>query len=30
VATVIGGGYDKDHLRLAQRHGIVVEQAARF
>ncbi|MGO2011931.1 MAG: histone deacetylase family protein [Pseudoalteromonas sp.] len=30
VASVIGGGYDRDHLRLAQRHGIVVEQAARF
>ncbi|MDN3379229.1 MULTISPECIES: histone deacetylase [unclassified Pseudoalteromonas] len=30
VATVIGGGYDRDHLRLAQRHAIVVEQAARF
>lgn len=25
VATVIGGGYDKDHQRLAQRHAIVVE-----
>ncbi|KTF15995.1 histone deacetylase [Pseudoalteromonas sp. H105] len=30
VATVIGGGYDRDHLRLAKRHAIVVEQAARF
>ncbi|WP_289097863.1 histone deacetylase [uncultured Pseudoalteromonas sp.] len=30
VATVIGGGYDKDHRRLAARHGIVVEQAAKF
>ena len=30
VATVIGGGYDKDHLRLAKRHAIVVEQAAGF
>ncbi|MFY0641763.1 MAG: histone deacetylase [Bermanella sp.] len=28
VATVIGGGYDKDHGRLAQRHGTVVEVAA--
>lgn len=28
VATVIGGGYDKDHARLAQRHGTVVEVAA--
>jgi len=27
VATVIGGGYDKDHDRLARRHAIVVEQA---
>ncbi|WP_288985460.1 histone deacetylase [uncultured Pseudoalteromonas sp.] len=30
VATVIGGGYDRDHQRLAQRHGIVIEQAASF
>ena len=28
VATVIGGGYDKDHARLGARHAIVVEQAA--
>lgn len=28
VATMIGGGYDKDHLRLAKRHAIVVKQAA--
>ena len=28
VATVIGGGYDKDHARLAERHSIVVKQAA--
>lgn len=28
VATVIGGGYDKNHLRLAKRHAIVVKQAA--
>jgi len=27
VATVIGGGYDKDHQRLAERHAIVVESA---
>lgn len=27
VATVIGGGYDKDHHRLAKRHAIVVEAA---
>ncbi|MCF6437139.1 histone deacetylase [Pseudoalteromonas sp. MMG022] len=30
VATVIGGGYDKDHQRLAQRHSIVIEQAAQL
>lgn len=30
VATVIGGGYDKDHLHLARRHAIVVEVAARL
>lgn len=28
VATVIGGGYDKNHMRLAQRHGTVVEVAS--
>lgn len=28
VATVIGGGYDKNHQRLAERHAIVVESAA--
>ena len=28
VATVIGGGYDKDHHQLALRHAIVVEQAS--
>lgn len=28
VATVIGGGYDKDHARLAKRHAVVVETAA--
>ena len=27
VATVIGGGYDKNHARLAQRHATVVEVA---
>lgn len=27
VTTVIGGGYDKDHARLARRHGQVVEVA---
>ncbi|MCP5208581.1 MAG: histone deacetylase [Hahellaceae bacterium] len=27
IATVIGGGYDTDHERLAQRHCIVIEQA---
>ena len=30
VATVIGGGYDKDHDRLAQRHAIVIAQANRL
>jgi acetoin utilization deacetylase AcuC-like enzyme len=30
VATVIGGGYDSDPLRLARRHAIVVEQAAKL
>ncbi|KID56298.1 histone deacetylase superfamily protein [Pseudoalteromonas luteoviolacea] len=30
VATVIGGGYDKDHERLAKRHAIVIEQAAKI
>jgi acetoin utilization deacetylase AcuC-like enzyme len=28
LATVIGGGYDRDHARLARRHAIVVESAA--
>ena len=28
VTTVIGGGYDSDHDRLARRHAIVVETAA--
>ena len=28
VATVIGGGYDTDHDRLARRHAIVVEMAS--
>ena len=27
VTTVIGGGYDKDHQRLAERHAIVVKAA---
>ncbi|WP_386720731.1 histone deacetylase family protein [Litoribrevibacter euphylliae] len=27
IATVIGGGYDKDHQRLAERHAIIVETA---
>ncbi|MFD1619712.1 histone deacetylase family protein [Thalassotalea marina] len=30
VATVIGGGYDKNHQRLAERHAIVVESAAQL
>jgi acetoin utilization deacetylase AcuC-like enzyme len=29
VATVIGGGYDDDRMKLARRHGIVVEEAER-
>jgi acetoin utilization deacetylase AcuC-like enzyme len=28
VVTVIGGGYDKDHDRLARRHGIISEVAS--
>lgn len=28
VMTVIGGGYDKDHARLARRHAIAAETAA--
>jgi acetoin utilization deacetylase AcuC-like enzyme len=28
VATVIGGGYDKDHDRLARRHAIIIEMAS--
>lgn len=27
IATVIGGGYDKDHHRLAVRHAIIVQAA---
>lgn len=30
VATVIGGGYDRDAAALARRHAIVVEEAARL
>jgi len=30
VATVIGGGYDKDEYALAQRHAVVVEEAYRI
>lgn len=30
IATVIGGGYDKDQLALAKRHAIVVEEAHRL
>ena len=30
IATVIGGGYDKDQQALAQRHAIVVEEAYRI
>ena len=29
IATVIGGGYDKDQAALASRHAIVVEEAAK-
>ena len=29
LASVIGGGYDKDQAALARRHAIVVEEAAR-
>lgn len=28
VATVIGGGYDKNHQRLAERHALVIEAAS--
>ncbi|GLQ31716.1 histone deacetylase family protein [Litoribrevibacter albus] len=27
VATVIGGGYDKDHQRLAERHSLIIQTA---
>jgi len=30
LATVIGGGYDKDQLALARRHAMVVEEANRY
>jgi len=30
IATVIGGGYDKDQAALAARHAIVVEEAAKI
>lgn len=30
VATVIGGGYDKDRKALARRHAIVIEEANRI
>lgn len=29
VATVIGGGYDDDRMKLARRHGIIMEEASR-
>lgn len=29
VATVIGGGYDDDRMKLARRHAIVLEEAVR-
>ena len=30
VATVIGGGYSKDHQELASRHGIIFETAIKY
>ncbi len=30
VATVIGGGYDRDQQALAERHAIVIEEAAKL
>lgn len=30
IATVIGGGYDRNQLALARRHAIVVEEAAKL
>jgi acetoin utilization deacetylase AcuC-like enzyme len=30
LATVIGGGYDKNQTALAQRHAIVIEEAHRY
>ena len=29
-ATVIGGGYDRDHRRVAARHGVVIRAAAQL
>ena len=30
VATVIGGGYSKDHAELADRHSIIFEVALKY
>ena len=30
IATVIGGGYSKDHQELASRHGIIFETAIKY
>jgi acetoin utilization deacetylase AcuC-like enzyme len=30
IATVIGGGYDRDHKALAARHAIVIEEATKL
>lgn len=30
IATVIGGGYDKDQVALAHRHAIVIEEANKY
>ena len=30
LATVIGGGYDRDQMALARRHSIVVEEAHKY
>lgn len=30
LATVMGGGYDKDQIALAERHAIVVEEAFKY
>ena len=30
IATVIGGGYSKDHQELAERHSIIFETAIKY